>query len=300
MAIPLRDRLARQAAGTTPMNFDLTGQDEPRLLQLPLSAIEPDPQQPRKDLGNLADLALSIREQGLLCPIVVEPQAPGRYRILAGERRYTACRGLGWETMPCIVRTVAEQSRLALQLIENLPRKDLNPVEIARSYQRLMREFNLDQSTLARKLGVSRSSINETLRILDLNSENLEAAETSEALSKSVLIEIAKEPDPQAQRAMLEQAQAGQTSVRQLRQAKRGSRSNTDSPPAITIELEDATVVVRYQTGSVTTERLRGSLTAAMALQGAAPAHNENPVVGSDRQFHSRALDRNADPGTKI
>ena len=92
MAISLTDRIARQALGTTPRAFDPIVRDEPRLLVLPMAAIDPDPNQPRRDLGDLADLARSIQEHGLIQPIVVEAVSAERYRILAGERRFAACR----------------------------------------------------------------------------------------------------------------------------------------------------------------------------------------------------------------
>src|SRR5262245_57230889 len=122
MATALKDRLARQASGGTELDFDPTGRDEPRMLLLSLSLIDRDPNQPRRDLGDLADLALSIQEHGVLQPILVESTAGGRFRIVAGERRFAACQSLRMETIPCIVRTVEPQSRLALQLIENIQR----------------------------------------------------------------------------------------------------------------------------------------------------------------------------------
>src|SRR5271157_2053158 len=159
MAITLRDRLARQAAGAVQLDFDPIGRDEPKLVTLPLRLIDPDPRQPRKNPGDLADLALSIREHGVLQPLIVEAVDGGRYRLLTGERRFRACCNLGLESAPCLVRTVVEQSRLALQLIENLHRKDLHPLEEAEALKRLIDEFNLTQRDLSRRLGESLSSI---------------------------------------------------------------------------------------------------------------------------------------------
>ena len=142
MAAELKDRLARQAAGDTDLGFDPLGTDEARLVSILLDLIDPDPQQPRKTIGDLTELALSIREHGVINPIIVEVSGSGRYRIIAGERRFAACRSLGLRTVPCIVRTVADQSRLILQLIENLQRKDLHPVEEARAFKRLSGSLN--------------------------------------------------------------------------------------------------------------------------------------------------------------
>ena len=150
------------------LTFDPTGRDEAQFMQLPLSSIDPDPNQPRKNLGELTDLALSIRTHGVLSPIIVEAQPNGRYRILAGERRYTASRSLALPTIPCIIRSVEEQTRLELQLIENIHRKELDPIEEARGMRRLMEEFNLSQRQLAVRLGRSEATICQNLRILNL------------------------------------------------------------------------------------------------------------------------------------
>src|SRR5271154_3212952 len=127
MATGLKERLPRQASGDTDLGFDPLGTDESRLVSILLELVDPDPNQPRKNLGDLSELAASIREHGVINPIIVEVAGSGRYRIIAGERRFAACHSLGLPTVPCIVRTVAEQSRLTLQLIENLQRKDLPP-----------------------------------------------------------------------------------------------------------------------------------------------------------------------------
>jgi ParB family chromosome partitioning protein len=162
MASDLKSRLARQASGETNLGFDPSGRDEQRLAELSLDLIDPDPNQPRKDLGNLSDLALSIREHGLIQPIVVEPNDTGRFRILAGERRFAACRSLGLTTIPSLIRSAVEQSRLELQLVENLHRKDLHPLEEARAFKRLMDEFNLTQRDMARRLGKSLAAVPST------------------------------------------------------------------------------------------------------------------------------------------
>jgi len=263
MAINLKDRLARQASGNSLLAFDPTGRDEPQLATLPVSLIDPDPNQPRRTLGDLTDLALSIREHGLLNPIIVEAAAAGRYRILAGERRFSACRSLGRETVTCIVRSVEEQSRLALQLIENMHRKDLSPVEEARGMRRLMEEFNLSQRDLAQRVGKSVGAVNQTLRILDLDPAILADLQTSEHASKSVLLEIAKEADPLKQRDLAAQAQAGHLTVREARASK--PKDGPAKPGPVTIKLPDATVVVRFTRGEPTPERAAEVLRAAIA-----------------------------------
>jgi len=265
MATPLKERLARQAKGGSQLNFDPAFQDEPRLVFVPLNCLEPDPQQPRKNLGDLTELAASIREQGLIQPLIVEAIALGRYRLIAGERRWAASRQVGLETVPCLVRTVAEHARLAVQLMENIHRQNLHPLEEAQAYQRLLTEFNLTQRDLAQRLGKSLSSINETLRLLELAPAIQADVRTSEQISKSLLLEIAKEPDAATQRALLEKAQTGQLTVRQARTQKQDRAVGAPQPTCRTIKLADATVIVRFTQGEATAGRVKATLEQALA-----------------------------------
>lgn len=198
-SLKTQERLARSAAGTSSLGFDPTGRDELRLIEISLDSIEPDPDQPRKVIGDIDELAESIKTHGLVQPIVVVAVSEDRYRILAGERRYHASRKAGRKTVPCVVRSVEEQQKLELQIIENIHRKDLNPVEEAESFARLMSQFDYSQRDLATHVGKSAASINETLRVLKLDKSLLDEVRTSEQATKSVLLEIAKESDPKRQ-----------------------------------------------------------------------------------------------------
>lgn len=137
---------------------------------IPLRDIEPDPNQPRKTFSeeSIAELAQSITEHGLLQPIVVRSRLPGRYIIIAGERRWRACRLAGLTEVPVIVREVTEEQAMELALIENLQREDLNPVEQAQGIRALMKHSSLTQEQAARRLGVSRSAVANMLRMLGL------------------------------------------------------------------------------------------------------------------------------------
>ena len=216
---------------------NLSGADRPILTEIPLEQIQPDPNQPRRDLGDLTELATSIRENGLIQPIVVCVTGYQSYMVIAGERRFTASQQIGIKIIPAIVRTVEEHQKLELQLVENLHRKDLTPLEEAESYQRLMREFNLTQETLARRMGKSQESINETLRLMGLSAKIREVYRTSdkaanssdkangshsslEKINKSVLLEIAKRPEKE-QEALWEKAIGEGLTVRELREAKK-------------------------------------------------------------------------------
>ncbi len=157
-----------------------------------LSDIEPNRDQPRKafDEASLEELAESIRENGLLQPIVVRPLPGGRYGIVAGERRWRACRMAGLSTVPVTVRELSDEQAAALALIENLQREDLNPVEQAEGYRSLIERFGLTQERAAEKVGKSRSAVANSLRLLNLTDEeraSLAAGEITEGHARALL-----------------------------------------------------------------------------------------------------------------
>ncbi len=150
------------------------------LLALPLDVIERGQYQPRTqfDEAALEELAASIREQGLLQPIVVRPLKSGHYEILAGERRWRACQLAGLEQIPALVRDLQDQDALAITLIENIQREDLHALEEARALRRLVEEFQLTHAQAAAAVGRSRSAISNLLRLLELSPEVQELMES--------------------------------------------------------------------------------------------------------------------------
>ncbi len=140
---------------------------------LPLHKIEPNPNQPRKvfDEEALEDLAESIREHGLIQPIAVRPEENGYYRIIAGERRWRAARIAGLAEVPVLILNADDKAVMELAMIENLQRKDLNPIEEARGYQTLMDEYGLTQEEAAERVGKSRPAVANALRLLLLPRE---------------------------------------------------------------------------------------------------------------------------------
>lgn len=135
-----------------------------------ISAIEPNPTQPRRFINDdaLMQLADSIREKGVLLPLVVNEIAAGSYQIIAGERRWRAAQLAGLEELPVLVKDVSPLDRLELALIENIQRQDLNPLEEAEAYLRLVKEFNLTQEEVAKRVGKERSTVANALRINQL------------------------------------------------------------------------------------------------------------------------------------
>ena len=140
--------------------------------ELATDMISPNPDQPRTDMDEdgIAELADSIKKVGLLQPIIVRPLAEG-YQIIAGERRWRAARQAGLERVPVRVLTRSETESLELALIENLQRQDLNAIEEARGYRRLLTDYRMTQAELADKVSKSRSAITNALRLLDLPEE---------------------------------------------------------------------------------------------------------------------------------
>ncbi|MFI7615632.1 ParB/RepB/Spo0J family partition protein [Nonomuraea terrae] len=141
--------------------------------EVPLAAIVPNPRQPREvfDEDRLEDLAASIREVGLLQPIVVRPVGGGEYELIMGERRWRACKQVGLDPVPAIVRNTQDNELLRDALIENLQREQLNPLEEAAAYRQLLDDFQATHDQLAKKVGRSRSHITNTLRLLNLPPE---------------------------------------------------------------------------------------------------------------------------------
>ncbi len=154
----------KEIAGAKPV------QDYGDVLRIPAELIEPNPYQPRMAFDNdaLEELAESIRTFGLIQPISVRKQPDGRYQIISGERRFRACRLAGMEIIPAYIRTADDQGMLEMAIVENIQRQDLDPIEVAMSYQRLMDECELTQEKMAQRVGKKRASVANYLRLLKL------------------------------------------------------------------------------------------------------------------------------------
>ena len=140
------------------------------VVRIPVNLIEPNPFQPRLsfDMEELEGLAASIRTLGLIAPITVRRRADGRYQIISGERRYRACQMAGLTEVPAYVRDADDQGMLEMAIVENIQRSNLDPIEIALSYRRLMDECQLTQEVMAERLGRNRSSVANQIRLLNL------------------------------------------------------------------------------------------------------------------------------------
>ncbi|MDB2666445.1 ParB/RepB/Spo0J family partition protein [Gammaproteobacteria bacterium] len=149
---------------------NVTEVNQQTIKELDLHQIKPNRFQPRQsfDEDKINELSLSIAKHGVLSPILVRETGAGGYELIAGERRLRAAKKAGLKTLPCLVDSAEDQTSLELALIENLQREDLNPIEEARGYDRLKREFNLTQDNISEVTGKARSSIANSMRLLNL------------------------------------------------------------------------------------------------------------------------------------
>jgi len=145
----------------------------PEVQHLGVDAIVPNRYQPRQTFSahELSELAASLKQSGLLQPVLVRRKGDGMYELISGERRWRAAREAGMETIQAVVRNCSDEESMLLALVENLQREDLNPMEMARAYQRMMNEFGLTQDIIAQRVGCERSSIANSVRLMNLPME---------------------------------------------------------------------------------------------------------------------------------
>lgn len=184
---------------------------------VPLSLIDPNPAQPRTSIRPeaLEQLTRSIQESGVVQPILVRPVANGRYQIIAGERRFRAAERLGLQTIPAVVRTVADDRVLEFALVENIQREELTPIEEAQALRRLQDELGLTQEALASKVGKDRATVANTLRLLRLPAEVREELQRG-SLSAGHARALLPLDDPAALRELAAQVIKQGLSVRQV------------------------------------------------------------------------------------
>jgi ParB family chromosome partitioning protein len=207
------------------------GEDDVHLRDIPVDLVVPNPRQPRRrfDEATLAGLAESLRQRGVLQPILVRPVPDGTYELVAGERRWRAAKLADLDTLPALVRTHDDAQALEIALIENMAREDLNPVEEARACAALVEELGLTREEVGRRVGRSRVAVSNLVRLLDLPDEALALVEEgtlSEGHGRALLLTS----DHAARRSLARQAAADGWSVRVLEDRAR----NADDGPRIT------------------------------------------------------------------
>jgi ParB family chromosome partitioning protein len=193
---------------------------------IPIEDLLPNPNQPRQSMGDLSELVASVREKGVLEPILVRPLG-GRFQIIAGERRYRAAIEAGLAEVPCVVREVSEPEVMELALIENLQRRDLTAFEEADGLSVLAETYKYTHEKMAEKLGKSRSSVTEILSLNAMPEEVRQLCRLADIESKSLLLQILRQGEPRKMVAFIERLQQEGTTTRQ--QARRISREEKKS-----------------------------------------------------------------------
>ena len=209
----------------------LGGPSTPELAHLPVESIHPNPKQPRRhfDAEAGAGLSESIRSQGLIQPVLVRPRPEGGYELIAGERRWRAARQAGVPTVPAVVRDADDRETLLLGLVENVAREQLSPAEEARAYATLIDEFRLSLGEVAERVGRSKSSVSNRLRLLELPDDVLalvDSGELSEGHARAVLAV----PDQDGRRRLAREILRTGMSVRAAEAAARGAGARQLKP----------------------------------------------------------------------
>ncbi len=209
------------------------------VVELKISEVEPDRSQPRRDFDEikLAELASSIKEHGVITPIIVKRLETGFYQIVAGERRWRASKIAEMKTIPAIVRDMDKARLYEVSMIENLQRQDLNPVEEAKGYKRLMDEFELTQEQISKKLGKSRSSVANSLRILNLPKEVISLLESGQLSFGHAKVLLSCE-DEKKQIALAGKIIEEGMSVRDLEQAIKSPDKKEAKPKKVDLNMK--------------------------------------------------------------
>jgi ParB family chromosome partitioning protein len=225
----------------------LIGSGGPELAHVPVEQIHPNPKQPRREFDReaVSGLAESIRAQGLIQPVVVRPRVQGGYELIAGERRWRAAREAGIGTVPAVVREADDRDTLLLGLVENVAREDLSPVEEGRAYAVLLDEFGLSLGEVAERVGKSKPTVSNRVRLLELPADVLELV-GSGALSEGHARALLAVPDHDARRRLARRIVRDGMSVRSAERAAKAAgaatreRRTTAVDPALAHRVRDA------------------------------------------------------------
>ena len=198
---------------------------------VPIELIDPNPNQPRQVMGDLSELMASIAEKGIIEPIIVR-QRGSRFQIVAGERRYQAAVQVGLREIPIVIRDVDDHEVIEIALIENIQRKDLTPFEESEALQSLATRCGYTHEDMARRLGKSRTSITESLSLNNMPDEVKNLCRLADISSKSLLLEIVRQGDPQKMVALVEKiSREGGTVTREaVRREKETAKPKAGRP----------------------------------------------------------------------
>ena len=215
---------------------------------IPVDQIRPNPEQPRKALGDLRELTESIREKGVLEPLLVRfMPREDCYYIISGERRYHASRAAGLREVPCIEKMADDAETLEIALIENIQRKDLTPFEEADGLQRLAEQFDYTHDDVAKKIGRARSSVSETLSLRLIPEALRKKCIDAGILSKSLLLQIAKQPTEKKMAEIAAKILAGGLTRDQARKDREGDRPGPQKPQPFIFHYEPENETFKFR-----------------------------------------------------
>ena len=185
-----------------------------------IDLVDPNPYQPRQQMGDLTELTASIKEKGILEPLIVR-RREDRYQIISGERRYQAALQVGLTEVPCVERDVDDQETVEIALVENIQRKDLTPFEESEAYGQLVDHHGYTHEALAKRIGKSRTSITETLSLNAMPDDIKHLCRLADIASKSLLLQIVRQDSPEKMAALVEAISKQRLNRDQVRQSQR-------------------------------------------------------------------------------
>jgi ParB family transcriptional regulator, chromosome partitioning protein len=213
-----------------------------------IDELDPNPNQPRQVMGDLSELMASIAEKGIIEPIIVRQRGP-RFQIVAGERRYQAAVQVGLRDVPIVIREVDDDEVIEIALIENIQRKDLTPFEESEALQSLAVRCGYTHEDMARRLGKSRTSITESLSLNNMPDEVKNLCRLADITSKSLLLEIVRQGDPQKMVALVERISRGDGGATReaVRKEKEAARPKAGRPKHYTFSYKAPTKLFNLQ-----------------------------------------------------
>jgi ParB family chromosome partitioning protein len=234
---------------------------------IPIDKLDPNPDQPRTEIGDLTELTASIREKGVLEPLLVKPMPLGRWMIIAGERRWRSATAARLTEVPCIEMDVDDSAVAEIALIENMQRKDLTPWEEADGLRALCERFGYTHEDVARKVGKSRSTVTEALSIASIPDSIRRICRESDITSKSLLLQIVRQPDDESMRTMAEQIASEGLTRDGARKARRAFIDPTGASEPFVYRYEapgrEFRVEVKFKKANISAEELFDALNAA-------------------------------------
>ena len=236
---------------------------------IPIDKVRPNPEQPRKNIGDVRELADSIREKGVLEPLLVRyVPREDTYYIISGERRYHASKIAGLHELPCIEKIADDAETLELALIENLQRKDLTPFEEADGLQRLADQFDYTHDDIAKKIGRARSSVTETMSLRIIPDGVRKSCVENGVVSKSLLLQVARQPSEKKMHEMVDKIVQGGMTRDEARRARQEETAIAPRPQPYTFNYkaddESFQARVQFRKSNVSREELASAIRAIL------------------------------------